>query len=270
MRRVVFPSRAGDDGDAEVMGNPGRLQRCTASRQAGRLPQASISTARCCILSVSCCIMDELTSDVCDGSGVPAPALTACSSPKHVPTQANSTPSTPTFMALGKKTNASPAISPSNTQQIATTVRVASGIVRKQITVVADARPRPSRCLGPAAVRWIETCLRRASWAPLSQIPAAWQPCAPWQGIWLRVPSGQWKCERLKPAHCTRRAPHNRSAEPRHWGMGATLLIPTLNITRSGLIGHPEPHARVAQPRKGSHGSLSRRLGQGGADRVPW
>ena len=91
MRRVVFPSRAGDHGDAEVMG----ITACTASRSRGRLPQASISTARCCILSVSCCIMDELTSDVSDGGGVLAPALR---STKHVPThasQANSTSSAP-------------------------------------------------------------------------------------------------------------------------------------------------------------------------------
>ena len=101
-------------------------------------------------------------------------------------------------------------------------------------------------------------------------------PCSvaavrPLAGDW--APGAQWPMEmRAQQARALdpERPPHNRSAEPRRWRKGATLLIPTLNITRSGLIGHPEPHARVAQPRKGSHGSLSRRLGQGGADRVPW
>ena len=48
------------------------------------------------------------------------------------------------------------------------------GIVRKQIGAVADAPSRQFRSFGADAVRPIETSLRRASWAPLSQILAAW------------------------------------------------------------------------------------------------
>ena len=136
-----------------------------------------------------------------------APAL---SSPKHVPTQANSTSST--LMSAPRREDEYP--QPSHRAEY---LRGAPGIVRKQITLVADARPRPSRCLGRAAVRWIETCLRRASWTPLSQIPAAWQPCAPWQGTSLRAPVANENPSATSPRAGLGSVPHNRSAEPRRW-----------------------------------------------------
>jgi hypothetical protein len=145
--------------------------------------------------------------------------------------------------------------------------RGAPGIVRKQITVVADARPRPSRCFGRVVVRWIETSLRRASRAPVSHILAACQPCTP--GRALALSSAANGNASAKGQRSGSRASPTAAA----WAAGVpsrdtALLVPTLNITRPGLIGHLQPHACVAQPLKGSHGSLSRRLQQGDAARV--
>lgn len=87
-------------------------------------------------------------------------------------------------------------------------------------------------------------------------------PLAPWR--WLG-PRPQWpiesRAQRTRMLDSVR--PPQSSTRHRDSSRGAAPFVPTLNITRPDLIGHLQPHAGVARPRTGSHGSLSRRLEQG-------
>ncbi len=118
-------------------------------------------------------------------------------------------------------------------------------------------RRRSPKPVGPVAVRRIETCLRRASWAPLSQVPALWQPCAPGNVVG-RPPSDQSKPERSRAAPPIQSIPHSADHPAQDLEQGG--LPPRPNLKHHPSPSDWPPRAPMPPALLNRPPSLSRRL----------